>query len=463
MSSDPEHFDHPPKPSQPFTLPAALSVSRKPLSSNQATMSGNSWTSSAVPLLTPSLLYRDLHNHGANRQLSMINFSAGFRFLPAVIPAPLYQLQLRTPLFMHSYPQQQQSDQTYQYRSDWTHQRQNYSESGHQQFTQGLYQTLAPQSGLRPRQQLQPCPIHDLQAHQDVQHLHNYQQRSPPRYDTETRSNANPRASNHTILGDTPGELNVERAQQESTNLHAVIPGLQDEGGIIAGGFEALSSLVAGSVVDSSSLTTMLATMQTFQRQANTQTNHCERLVADICLLEDKIRAYIERNPDCARTPARRDVDVRYDENLSVPSSALQSREEIVDKKGCDAGAAAAAHEEAEFWEIPEIPQSTEANVDCQSLYSHVLSSLPPSPSRSFATLADQSPPSSSSSQVNDSIGTYVDDVLASTQTILAQDRSYKFRTLLDNGEEQSTPTPWQACTALQRPPTPVYVQYRLV
>ena len=426
-------------------------------------MSGNSWTSSAVPLLTPSLLYRDLHNHGANRQLSMINFSAGFRFLPAVIPAPLYQLQLRTPLFMHSYPQQQQSDQTYQYRSDWTHQRQNYSESGHQQFTQGLYQTLAPQSGLRPRQQLQPCPIHDLQAHQDVQHLHNYQQRSPPRYDTETRSNANPRASNHTILGDTPGELNVERAQQESTNLHAVIPGLQDEGGIIAGGFEALSSLVAGSVVDSSSLTTMLATMQTFQRQANTQTNHCERLVADICLLEDKIRAYIERNPDCARTPARRDVDVRYDENLSVPSSALQSREEIVDKKGCDAGAAAAAHEEAEFWEIPEIPQSTEANVDCQSLYSHVLSSLPPSPSRSFATLADQSPPSSSSSQVNDSIGTYVDDVLASTQTILAQDRSYKFRTLLDNGEEQSTPTPWQACTALQRPPTPVYVQYRLV
>ena len=235
------------------------------------------------------------------------------------------------------------------------------------------------------------------------------------------------------------------------------------EGGIIPGGFEALSSLVAGSVVDSSSLTTMLATMQTFQREANRQTHHCERLVADICLLEDKIKAYIKRNPDRARTPERRDVDARYDQKLSVLSSAIQTREKMVEKKGGDAVAASAAHEEAEFWEIPEIAQSTEANVDCQSLYSHVLSSLPPSPSRSYATLADQSAPSSSSSHVHDSIGTHVDDVLASTQTILAQDRSYKSGTLLDNGEEQSTPTPWRACTALQRPPTPVYVQYRLV
>ena len=426
-------------------------------------MSGTSLTSSAVPLFTPSLLYRDLHNDGVNRQLSVINFSAGFRFLPAATPAPLYQLQFRTPLPTHSYPQQQQSDRTYPYQSDWTHQRQNYPASGHPQFTPRLYQTLAPQSGLRPRQQLRSCPIHDLQVHQDAQHLHNFQQRSPPRHNTETRSNADPRASNRTISGDASSEFNLERAEQESTNSHTVIPGLQDEGGIIAGGFEALSSLVAGSVVDSSSLTTMLATMQTFQREANRQTHHCERLVADICLLEDKIKAYIKRNPDRARTPERRDVDARYDQKLSVLSSAIHSREKIVEKKGGDAVAASAAHEEAEFWEIPEIAQSTEANVDCQSLYSHVLSSLPPSPSRSYATLADQSAPSSSSSQVTDSIGTHVDDVLASTQTILAQDRSYNSITLLDSGEEQSTPTPWRACTALQRPPTPVYVQYRLV
>ena len=310
VSSDPEHFDQTaPQSSQHFILPAAPSVGRKPLSSNQATMSGTSLTSSAVPLLTPSLLYRDLHNDGVNRQLSVINFSAGFRFLPAATPAPLYQLQFRTPLPTHSYPQQQQSDRTYPYQSDWTHQRQNYPASGHPQFTPRLYQTLAPQSGLRPRQQLRSCPIHDLQVHQDAQHLHNFQQRSPPRHNTETRSNADPRASNRTISGDASSELNVERAEQESTNSHTVIPGLQDEGGIIAGGFEALSSLVAGSVVDSSSLTTMLATMQTFQREANRQTHHCERLVADICLLEDKIKAYIKRNPDRARTPERRDVD----------------------------------------------------------------------------------------------------------------------------------------------------------